>query len=179
MARDDGYVKTGRGWLGSVANWASFIPFVGSGITFVAGAVDTLVETGQWLLRGKLLSAGTALASGSVSTVVNTAVHGNPIFWGANVAQGLFTGRSLGTHARALTENVVGGAAGMLGQKPTVLRSYPAGIGSIGGAGAGQQQSQPGYWSSRVAQEQGQDPQRRWQQYVDESRQGAMAAGRA
>jgi hypothetical protein len=177
MARDDNYTRTGKGFLASVANWASFIPFgLGSGITLVAGAIDTVIESAQWLLRGKVLSAGTALVGGSVSTMVNSAA-GSGLFWWLNAGQGMFTGRSIGTHARALTENVIGGVAGALGQQPTVLRSYPAGIGNIGGQGA--QQSRPGYWSSRVAQEQGQDPQRRWQQYVDDSRQGAAAAGRA
>jgi hypothetical protein len=181
MARNENYTRTGKGFLADWANKAAMVPGLGMIVTPVLGGIDTLVETAQWLFRGKILSAATAFVAGSVSTAVNTGLSGvDSINWwggGFNVVSGLATGRSIGTHARALTENAIGGVTGMLGQRPTVLRSYPAGIGNIGGQGA--QQSRPGYWSSRVAQEQGQDPQRRWQQYVDDSRQGAAAAGRA
>jgi hypothetical protein len=181
MAREQ-TTSTGNGFLARWSANVSMIPFIGNmpilntSLTALLGGLDTLIETGQWLLRGKLASAGTAFAAGTAATLTNSALTASwwlPVNW----ISGAFTGRSVGTHVRGLTENVVGGVAGVLGQQPTVLRSYPAGIGNIGGQGA--QQSRPGYWSSRVAQEQGQDPQRRWQQYVDDSRQGAAAAGRA
>ena len=184
MARDDNYTRTGKGWLAGVGRFLSYIP----GIGLLSGApimIDSIVESAQWLFRGKFLSAATSLVAGTVDAGVSSAsvslglgfLKDGAARWWLNAGSGVLTGKTLGTHARALTENVIGGVAGALGQQPTVLRSYPAGIGNIGGQGA--QQSRPGYWSSRVAQEQGQDPQRRWQQYVDDSRQGAAAAGRA
>jgi len=162
----------------------SYIPGVG----LLSGApimIDSIIESAQWLFRGKFLSAATSLIAGTVDAGVSSAsgslglgfLQEGAARWWLNAGSGVLTGKTIGTHARALTENVIGGAAGVLGQRPTVLQSYTAGVGGVGGAGAAQ--SRPGYWSSRVAQEQGQDPQRRWQQYVDESRQGAMAGGRA
>lgn len=176
--------KTGNNFFTDWSNRLSMVPFLGMIATPVLGGIGTLWDTAQWLFRGKILSAATAFVAGSASTMVNTALSatgGGVNWWGtaANLASGGLTGRSIGTHVRGLTESVIGGVTGVLGVKPTVLRSYPAGIGSIGGAGQGQQQAGPGYWSSRVAQEQGQDPQRRWAQYVDDSRAQAGAAGRA
>jgi hypothetical protein len=49
--------------------------------------------------------------------------------WIANATSGLATGQTLGGHARVLTENLIGGATGMLGVRPVVLQSYTAGMG--------------------------------------------------
>ena len=85
------------------------------------------------------------------------------IFWGANVGSGLLTGRTLGTHARKLTESAIGGVTGVLGVKPQVLRSYPAGIGSIGANSA---PAAPGRFASQIANERGQNPQEAYSNYM-------------
>lgn len=186
MAKHDTYVKTGHNLLTKLGNRLSVIPILGSYAAIALGGVGTLVDSAKWLMKGKLLSAATALIAGSVSTIVNAALNGfgsGINLPGAgilgNLGSGVITGMSAGTHARKLTEKAIGGLTGLVGQKPTVLRSYHAGIGSIGamGVGGAPQRQQPGYWANRVAQEQGRDPQQRWQQYVEESRRDAAMAG--
>ena len=138
------YTKTGKGGLTSFANTISFIPgirniggffekipFVGHTFGALVGYVDTVWEAGKWAFQGKLGSAGTVLAAGLVGNTVN-ALPG--AFWWVNAASGVTTGVSAGTHARAMTEALIGGISGSLGHKPTVLNSYPAAIGSIGSA---------------------------------------------
>ena len=187
MATNDNYTRTGKGGFTRWANRMSMVPVLGPVLTPVLGTLGTLGNTLEWAMKGKFLSAATALVAGAVSTVVNTAMSSFsfiggflPII-GINWATGIATGKSAGTHARKLTEEVIGGVTGLIGQKPTVLRSHQAGIGSIGGMGVNNQampqQPQAGYWANRVAQEQGRDPQQRWQQYVDESRRDAAIAG--
>lgn len=186
---NDNYTRTGGNFLSRWSAKVSAMPFIGnipllgSSLTVVLGSLGTLLDAGQWLLKGKVLSSVTALATGAVSTVVNGFLTTNALGVTANIGSSVMSGSTVGTHARKLTENTIGGLAGLMGQKPTVLRSYQAGIGSIGGAGvngSAQTQQQPGYWANRVASEQGRDPQQRWQQYVDESRRDpAIAGGRA
>ena len=182
MADYDTYVRTGQGAFTRWANRLSMVPVIGAIATPILGGIGTLGNTLQWAFKGKFLSAATALVAGSVSTMVNTALSSASIIPGlgtvANWITGGVTGATAGTHARKLTETAIGGLTGLVGHKPTVLRSYQAGIGSIGGMGVqGAQQQQPGYWANRVAQEQGRDPQQRWAQYVDESRRDAAIAG--
>ncbi len=167
------YTKTGKGGLTEFANKLSFvpglrnfgtnkfgtgflqkIPVIGGSITAVLGYVDTIIESAQWLFRGKFASAATVLAAGAVGNTVNGIT--DSLFWWGNAASGLGTGVSLGTHARALTENIIGGVSGALGAKPTVLAGYPAAIGSVGTAVApqGLAASQPGF-RDKIAAERG------------------------
>lgn len=135
----DDYTKTGKGGLNNAANFLTYIPLVGgitkkifgSTISSLLGYVDTIIETGKWLFQGKFGSAATVLTAGVVSNTINGVT--GPIMWGANALSGATTGANIGTHARALTEGVIGSVTGALGVKPTVLASYPAAIGSIGG----------------------------------------------
>lgn len=171
MPRNDGYTRTGNGVLQSLANKASLIPFVGGFFAAGLGGLDTLIETAQWLFRGKFLSAATVLASGTVGNAINAVSGvfdsiplGGLVWWGARVGTAGVSGRTIGTHGRAVTENLIGGITGALGVRPTVLSSHPAGIGSIG---AGQQmQAPPGYWTNRVSQQAGRDPNQQWAEYV-------------
>ncbi len=164
MARDDTYTRTGDNFFTRWGNRASLfpIPFVAPMVAAGLGFLGTAVESIGWMLRGNFMSALTALVAGSVSTLVNTSQGVFSWLYVGNVGSGLFTQRTLGTHARALTEGVIGMVSQPLGVKPVVLRSYTAGIGSIG-AGAGQ--AGPGYWATRAAQERGQDPNARWAAY--------------
>jgi hypothetical protein len=137
--RSPGYTKTGNNFAAKLSNFGSYIPipFIGEAVSAFAGAIGALIDAGGWLLRGKVLSAVTALTTGTVETTVNAMVSGpakgiNPFYW-LNVGSGLITGRTLGTHARKLTEVGIGAVTKPLGVQPTVLRSYPAGIGSING----------------------------------------------
>lgn len=162
---DDGYVQSGKGWLTSVANWASYVPFLGAPITFAAGVLDTLIESTGWLLRLKPLSAATTLTAGGISTAVNTAsstLGGLPNL----LASG--TGHTLGTHARKVTETAIGGTLGVVGMRPTVVRSYTAGVGSVNGGF-----SRPGQWANYVSQRSGRDPNQQWADYV-RAQQGAQ-----
>ena len=181
MAKYETYVKTGQGPFTRWGNRLSLIPGIGGfSAAFIAGS-GALIDTLKWAFRGKFLSAATALTAGVVSATVNFATNALPFALGnaANAGTAALTGVTLGTHARKLTENTIGGLAGLVGQKPIVLRSYHAGTGAIGGAAMGGTQApqQPGYWANHVAQSQGRDPQQRWQQYVDESRRDAAMAG--
>ncbi len=132
------YTKTGKGGLTGLANTLSFIPGLRSmgnffkdipliGHTFGAmiGMVDTVWEAGRWAFQGKIGSAATVLAAGTVSNAFN-AIPG-PLWWGIDVVSGVSTGASIGTHARAATESIIGA----LGLHPEVLNSYPAAIGSL------------------------------------------------
>jgi hypothetical protein len=166
MASDgEQYTQTGSGFLNRVSNFFSYVPLIGGPIAFVAGGASTLLESAEWLFKGKIFSAATALVAGSVSTMVN-AVQG--LFFGvANVGSGLATGETLGTHARKATEMAIGGVTGLVGRKPTVLQSHYAGIGSVGrGLNAGG----PGPWANYVSQRTGRDPGQQWAAYENARR---------
>jgi hypothetical protein len=140
------YTRTGKGGLTSLANTLSFIPLVrsiswfkhvpivGGLLSAFVGYIDTAWEAARWAFQGKFASAATVLAAGAVSNTVN-ALPG-PIWWGVNAISGVTTGASVGTHARAATETLIGSVTGALGMKPTVLNSYPAAIGGIASAPA-------------------------------------------
>lgn len=160
------YTRTGGGpgsWAGfftKVANWVSFIPGVGGVLSWPVGMIGSLIEGAGWLMRGKVLSAATVVASGAVSNTVNAAASTGfgPLYWG-QLGSGVVSGSSLGTHTRALTETVIGSVTGALGVKPTVLRSYTAGIGNGPGAGS---ISKPGYYATMHG---GANPQAKWDNY--------------
>jgi hypothetical protein len=156
----DDYTSTGKGGLTSFANKVSFIPLVGGLLAWPIGMVSTLVESAQWLFQGKILSAATSLTAGAVSNSVNAA--GGLLWWG-NVGSGIATGATIGTHARAATEGILGAVTGALGVKPTVLRSYPAAIGSIGSGGAPAQQRK---FSDQIASQRGQNPDDAYARYM-------------
>jgi hypothetical protein len=168
MAERANYVKTGNSAFTRWGNKLSVIPFIGGALAFPLFVAGTLIDSGKWLLRGKIGSAATEFATGVVSAGVNTAGSFSALglaWWMGKAITPVASGHTLGTHARAATESLIGGVTGALGMKPTVLQSYPAGIGSVPGAGAYYQQQGPGYWATRRAQEQGLDPNDRWQQY--------------
>lgn len=177
----DDYTRTGKGTLGRWSSTLSFIPglrnlganklgtgflqkipVIGGSITAVLGYVDTIIEAGSWLFRGQFGSAATVLAAGTVGTTVNAI--SDSVFWWANAASGVTTGTSLGTHARAATEAVLGMATGALGVKPQVLSSYPAGIGAISNGVA---QSGPGKFASNVSAERGQNADQAYANYMN------------
>jgi hypothetical protein len=156
-------------WAGFFTKWAnraSFIPILGGAVSFTLGMIGSGLESLGWLAQGKVLSAATVLATGAVSNSINSAVSTGlgPLYWG-QLASGAVSGTSLGTHSRALTESVIGGVTGLLGVKPTVLRSYTAGLGSGPGAGS---MSGPGYYATMHG---GANPQAKW----DNFRNGAGA----
>ena len=164
----DDVAKTGKGWLATVANWASYVPLLGVPITLVAGGIDTLIESTGWLLRGKPISALTAYTSGTVSTMTNaasSAMLGVPNLLAAG------TGRTMGTHARGLTENVVGGAFGIVGLRPTVTSSHVAGMGSLASRS-------PGQWATRVSQQAGRNPDQQWAEYIRAQQQAQVGMQR-
>lgn len=186
----EGYTKTGKGGLTSFANKLSFIPGIGGFFAYPIGMLSTIIESAQWLFQGKFASAATVLAAGTVGNTVNAFVSGGSAlagiagppglaWWAGNVASGAVTGVSAGTHARALTESIIGGVGGALGHKPTVLSSYPAGVGSIGYAMAPQQGGRDNF-RDKIAAERGmtraQMDARTNQAYVNQS-QGANALG--
>ena len=170
---DENYTRTGNNFFSSASRFLSYIPFGGFGIatflTKVFGYFGAAIDGLGWLMRGKILSAITAFGTGAAETTVNSmaSLSGANLFstagllyWG-NVASGVATNGGLGKHARKLSEVVVGGVTQPLGLQPTVLRSYYAGIGGMGGAAA----SGPGYWATRAAQERGLDPNARYAAY--------------
>lgn len=163
MAERADYIKTGNSALTRFGNKLSVIPLVGSVVATPFLTVGLLMDSGKWLMRGKIGSAATELATGTLSAGLNIAT--GPLWWLGKVASVGFTQHTVGTHGRAVAESVIGGVTGALGMKPQVLRSYAAGVGAIPGAGMYYQQQAPGYWATRAAQEQGQDPSQRWQQY--------------
>lgn len=166
----DDYTKTGKGFLGRWSSTLSFLPnfirnfpILGSTITAVLGYADTVIEAGQWLFRGKIGSAATVAAAGFVGTSVNAFTDKGSILWWANAASGVTTGASLGTHARAATEAVLGMGTRALGMEPTVLSSYTAGIGGIGG---GAVQAGPGAHASRISDERGENRDEAYARYA-------------
>ncbi len=178
--RDAGYTKTGNSWLASFANKASFVPLIGGFISVPLIAIDSLINSVGWLLRGKPLSAaseiGTGVASASLAYMNN-----NPVFWLANVASGITTGRSIQTHGRKITEGVTSFVTKPLGVQPTVLRSYYAGVGGVAGAAP----AQPGRFATNIANERGQNAQAMYNNYmrgeggVHVNELGSAAQGRA
>lgn len=156
MNTGEGYTQTGNGAITRWANATSLLPgwFPGRNlIVSVLSYGDTILEAARYLFRGQFGSAATVAASGTVSTMVNVASDG-PLWW-VNAASTALTGATLGTHARKLTEGGIGVATGALGVKPTVLRSYTAGIGSAGGMDVPAPQA--GRFTSQIANERGQD----------------------
>lgn len=162
---DDSYTKTGKGTLTRWANKYSMIPILGSGITAILGLVDTAIESLQWLFRGKFGSAITVAAAGTVGTLVNTlsGSWGGVTWWLGNVGSGVTTGATIGTHARALTESVIGSVTGALGAKPQVLQSYYAGMGSNPAYAAPQG---PGKFASQVSAQRGEDANAAYDRYT-------------
>ena len=173
---DDDYTRTGKGRLGRWSDRASMIPIVGGFFALTFGAIDTMLETGQYLFRGQWGSALTALISGGVGTAVNTVVGSGvgiaPVdalknvgikWWVGNLGSKVMTDASLGTHARAATESVIGAVTGVLGIKPQVLKSYPAAIGSINTSMAPQG---PGKFASGISAQRGEDANAAYQRYV-------------
>ncbi len=164
---DNGYTKTGGNWFSRMSGYSSYIPIplVNTALVVFFGKIGTVVDAGGWLLRGKVSSAATALATGAVGTATNAAVSLggglSPVYW-ANVGSGIMTGRTLGTHTRKLGETAVSGVTGLVGIKPQVLRSYTAGVGSIGGGVA----SGPGRFASQIAAERGQDANAAYNNYM-------------
>jgi hypothetical protein len=151
------------------------VPFFGGMLAFPLGVVGTVIEAGQWLFRGELGSAFTALVAGGVSTAVNTlssgggslgefGVKGIGAAWWGNVASGAVSGATLGTHARAGTEALIGAISGALGSKPQVLRSYPAAIGSIN---AGAMPQGPGKFAAGVSSQRGEDANAAYSRYTN------------
>lgn len=158
------YTRSGENFLNRWANRISMLPFGGI-VSYPMGMLGTVVEAAGWLLRGKVLSAATVLAAGTVSNSLNaaTGIIGAPlegVRWFVNAGSGVATGSTIGTHGRALTEGAIGMVTGALGMKPTVLRSYTAGIGSIGGGSV----SGPGQFTSAEAARRGQDSNQLWSQ---------------
>lgn len=175
MALREEYVRTGNSAITRFANKLSVIPIIGylSGPVAFAGVIW---DSGKWLVRGKVGSAATEFVTGAVSAAINTMPFTEALgkgimlskiaWWGANATTAGVSGHTMGTHGRKLTEQAIESLTGALGMKPTVLESYTVGVGSLSGAGAAFRQNQgPGYWATRQAQAQGQDPNARWQQY--------------
>jgi hypothetical protein len=164
----DDYTKTGKGFFTKLANGLSYIPdipfltsWIKGGTQFALGMVDTVLEAGQWLFNGKIGSAATALVAGTVGNGVNALASGT--FWWFNAGSGIASGETLGTHARALTENIIGGVTGALGSKPQVLSSYPAGIGSISN---GVVANGPGKFAAGVSTQRGQNADEAYKRYM-------------
>lgn len=157
--RSANYTRTGDNIFTKLSNWASLIPFVGGALTPILGGAGALWDAGKWLLRGKPLSAATAFGAGVNGTIVNTAAAISPLYWG-NLGSAVLTGRTIGTHARKLTEEGTSLVTRPLGMQPVVLRSYPAGIGSMGASRA------PGRFASQVSNERGQNPQQAYSNYM-------------
>lgn len=164
------YTRTGQttapGFANTLTRWSnklSMIPWVGGALSLPIGLAGTVMESVGWLVRGNVLSAATALTAGTVSTAVNTFVSTganlNPFYWG-QLASGAATGSTLGTHSRALTEGAIGMVTGALGVRPMVLRSYNAGVGSVGAGAA----SRPGRFAAAEAGRRGQDSNQLWSQ---------------
>lgn len=164
---DDSYTKTGKGGLTRMANRLSFMPLVrniplfGTTITALLGYADTVIESARWLFRGKIGSAATVLAAGTVGSTVNAI--SDTVFWWGNAASGVSTGASIGTHARAATEALIGSVTGALGSKPQVLASYPAGIGSLR---AGSAPQGPGKFAAGVSAQRGEDANAAYARYM-------------
>ncbi len=159
--RDADYTKTGNGLLTKIGNWLSMVPIIG-GIGGVFIVADGVLSGIGWLLRGKPLSALSSVGESVVAGTVNAATASNPIWYMANLASGLTTGRSLGTHARKFTEEATSFVTKPLGLQPTVLRSYYAGIGNGPGVAA---PAQPGRYATQIANERGRNAQEMYDAY--------------
>lgn len=175
MALREEYVRTGNSGITRFANKLSVIPIIGY-LSAPVALLGVIWDSGKWLVRGKIGSAATELVTGTVSAAINTMPFTSALgegikfskiaWWGANATTAGVSGHTMGTHGRKLAEQAIESLTGALGMKPTVLQSYTAGVGAIPGAGAAFMQNQgPGYWATRQAQAQGQDPNARWQQY--------------
>jgi hypothetical protein len=168
MAERANYVKTGNSAFTRWGNRLSVIPVIGGAIATPLFIIGLVIDSGKWLIRGKVGSAATEFATGVASAAVNVAGSfslGGLVWWMGKAISPIATEHTLGTHARAGVESLITSATGALGMKPTVLQSYPAGIGALPGAAVYYQQQSPGYWATRAAQEQGKNPNERWQQY--------------
>jgi hypothetical protein len=162
---DDSYTKTGKGTLTRWANKLSLVPVIGGLLSWPLGMISTTIESAQWLFRGKLGSAVTTAVAGTVGNSVNALTGGfsGITWWMGNAASGGLTGATLGTHARAATEALIGGVSGALGAKPQVLSSYPAAIGSIGSGTAVQG---PGKFAAGVSAQRGEDANAAYARYM-------------
>lgn len=183
MAERADYIKTGNSAFTRWGNKLSLVPLIGGAIATPLFVLGVVVDSGKWLMRGKIGSAATELVAGTVSAGLNVvpfadklSLSTKALWWVGNVGSAGISGHTIGTHGRALTESVIGAVTGALGMKPQVLQSYTAGIGAVPGAGAYYQQQSPGYWSTRAAQEQGKDPNERWQQYKNGDGRDHVAA---
>lgn len=156
--RDAGYTKTGNSWLASVANKMSFVPFLNL-LSAPVLALDTGLSAIGWVFRGKFASAGATVLSGGAATAT-AALASHPFFWPANLLSLGTTGRSVQTHARAMTETATSFVSKPLGMQPTVLRSHYAGIGGVSAP------AQPGQFATMEAQRRGQDPQQMYNNYM-------------
>lgn len=171
----DNYTRTGNNAFTRFANWLSFSPFgdlkvigtVPKAIAAISGFIGTAVETLGHLFRLRIGSAATALVAGTVGNSVNLAVGVAdsvvPISWWINLASGVTTSTSLGTHARKLTEEAIGAVTGALGIKPQILQSHPVAIGYLNPNYFPQIPNMPpapipGRFASMEAQRRGQDP---------------------
>jgi hypothetical protein len=152
-----GPTKTGNSFLASWGNKLSMVPFASFlGAAFLA--VDTTLQSIGLLLQGKPLSALTAAGAGTAATF-SAAANSNPIWWGINLISGAATKRSINTHIRKGVEDVTSLVTKPLGIQPTVLRSYPAGIGSV-------QQAGPGVHASRISAQRGGNAQQDYDAYM-------------
>jgi hypothetical protein len=168
MANRDNYVRTGNSTITRLTNKLSLIPFAGPILASGLGTASVLWDSAKWLMRGKVGSAATELATGMVGHGVNVAMGSMGVFWWlTGAATPLVSSHTMGTHGRKLAEEAIGAVTGALGMKPQVLRSYPAGIGSMPGAANYFAPQGPGQWATRAAQERGLDPQARYQQYAN------------
>ncbi len=154
----NGYTKTGGNWFSRMSGYMSYVPWVGVVVAPILGYIGTALDAGGWLLRGKVGSAVTTATTGIVASTVN-GIEATGLTWGSY----FLTGRSMGTHARKLTEAGISTVGGAVGFKPQVLRSYTAGIGSIGGGVA---QSAPGRFASQISAERGQDANAAYANYM-------------
>lgn len=183
MANRAEYVKTGNSTITGLTNKLSVIPVIGFLTTPLLGAMSVLWDSGKWLARGKVGSAATELATGVLAHGLNFGASTGVVWWAGQAVTTGASGHTIGTHGRAAAEAIIGGVTGALGIKPQVLKSYPAGIGSMPGASSYYAQAEgPGYWTTRAAQQQGVDAQQRYAQYrngegrehVDALRNAAM-----
>jgi hypothetical protein len=161
MAREQyrNYVATGQSRLSQWAAKVSVVPGGGVVAAFL-GTAGAIWDAGKQLVRGRVFSAATELTTGVVATGVNTI--GGTVFWIANVGSAGVTDFTLGTHARSVTENVIGSVTGAFGVKPKVLSSHMAVIGAVPGAYSNM--AGPGRWAQQFTP-QGQDPRAYYQNY--------------
>ncbi len=166
--RVNGAGRTWGEWFSMWSNRFSLIPPlfgpVGAFLTSTFGFIGTAIESLSQLFKGNIGSAITTAATGTVATAVNSLAATNGIVWFINAGSGVATGSVLGTHARKLTEGVIGGVTGLFGMKPQILSAHTAGIGSLDNAYA-QNLRGPGSFATRVAGERGRDPREMYNSY--------------